>query len=447
MVITKIIINLQPNPYTMIKIEKSNTAINPFGGINFVIDRINRSGINETIDNQLGKRPTQAQYSYSNLLNNLWSVFFCGGDCAEDLNEHLGSFLNQSPYGKTANSDTVLRVLKTLKTERETITSTTGNTYEINKNDRLNQLNISILLLLNLLNRGQYYDFDYDNEILKTEKYDAQNTYKHCKGYFPGMATINGMPVYFENRDGNMSVKTNQDEVLDRCFNMLESNDIRINRSRMDAGSYSQKIVDVVARHSRLFYIRANRCDTLTDRLLEHKDWKKAEINHINYEVCSIDYQPFSSKDKQDAKTYRLVVMRCKKDHTQLDVFTQDNMTYRSILTNDYESSEQDIIAYYNQRGTEERTIDVLNNDFGWKNMPFSFMEENTVFLMVMMICKNIYTWLISNISERFKGLKKTFRLKKFIFRFITVPAKWIKRGRQMILKVFSPKPYEVLQI
>lgn len=431
----------------MLKVEKSNTPINPFGGINFVIDKINRAGINEIIDSQLGKRAAQAEYSYSDLLNNLWSVFFCGGDCTEDLNEHLNPFLNQSPYGKTANSDTVLRVLKTLKTERETVISTTGNAYEINKNDRLNQLNLSILLSLNLLNRGQYYDFDYDNEVLKTEKYDAQNTYKHCKGYFPGMATINGMPVYFENRDGNMSVKTNQDEVLERCFNMLESKAIRINRSRMDAGSYSQKIVDVVARHSRLFYIRANRCDTLTDRLLEHKDWKKVEINHIDYEVCSIDYQPFSKENKQGGTPYRLVVMRCKKDHTQLDMFTQDNMTYRSILTNDYESSEQDIIAYYNQRGTEERTIDVLNNDFGWKNMPFSFMEENTVFLIVMMICKNIYTWLISNISEQFKGLKKTFRLKKFIFRFITVPAKWIKRGRQMILKVFSPKPYEVLQV
>lgn len=431
----------------MIKVEKSNRTINPFGGINFVIDQINRAGISDIVDNQLGGRPAQAKYSYSDLLKNLWSVFFCGGDCAEDLNDHLKSFLSQAPHIKVANADTILGVLKTLKTEKESVISATGNAYEINKNDRLNQLNLSILLSLNLLSKHQYYDFDYDNEVLKTEKFDAQNTYKHCKGYFPGMATINGMPVYFENRDGNMNVKTNQHEVLKRCFNMLESNDIRVNRSRMDAGSYSQKIVDVVARHSRLFYIRANRCDTLTDRLLAHKDWKKVEINHMDCEVCSIDYQPFSREDKQDAKTYRLVVMRCKKDNTQLDMFTQDNMTYRSILTNDYESSEKEIIEYYNQRGTEERTIDVLNNDFGWKNMPFSFMEENTVFLMVMMMCKNIYTWLICKLSENFTDLKKAFRLKKFIFRFITVPAKWIRRSRQMILKVFSAKPYEVLQI
>ena len=431
----------------MVKIEKSIPTVNPFGGINFVIGRINYSGINELIDSQLGKRPAQAEYSYSDLFKSLWSVFFCGGDCSEDLNEHLKPFLCQSPHVKVADADTVLRVLKSLKTEKETVISATGNPYEISKNDKLNQLNISILMVLKLLNEHQYYDFDYDNEVLKTEKFDTQNTYKHCKGYFPGMATIDGMPVYFENRDGNMHVKTNQEEVLERCYNMLKTNGIKINRSRMDAGSYSKKIVDVVACHSRLFYIRANRCEALTNRLLDHKDWKKEEINHIEYEVCSIDYQSFSGEKEEDTASYRLVVMRCKKGDEQLDLFTRDNMQYRSILTNDYESSEKEIIEYYNQRGTEERTIDVLNNDFGWKNMPFSFMEENTVFLTVMMMCKNIYTWLISIFSEKFNDLKKTFRLKKFVFRFITVPAKWIKRGGQMILKVFSHKPYEVLQI
>lgn len=122
-------------------------------------------------------------------------------------------------------------------------------------------------------------------------------------------------------------------------------------------------------------------------------------------------------------------------------------MKYRSILTDDRDSSEQEVIEYYNKRGTEEKAIDILNNDFGWKNMPFSFMEENTVFLMLMMICKNVYAWLLTKISKVFPNIKKNFRIKKFIFRFITVPVKWIETGRRNILKVYSNKPYEVLQI
>jgi len=429
------------------KVEKNNQIINPFGGINFVVDTIKKEGILELIDNQLGKRAKQAQYSYSDIVLNLWSVFFCGGDCAEDVNEHLEEYLQDIPNQKVADADTILRVLKTLKTDKEKVESSTGNIYDINRNDKLNELNICLLKKTNLLKEGEFYDFDYDNEVLKTEKYDTKKTYKMVNGYFPGMATISGMSVYFENRDGNMHVKTNQQEVLERCYKMLNNNGIQINRSRMDAGSYAKEIVEVAEKYSKMFYIRANRCESLTNTLLQHQKWEKVEINNINYEVCSIEYEPFTSKKGEKSKSYRLVVMRRKTDNKQLDMFTADTMEYRSILTNDIKSSEKEVIEYYNARGTEEKTIDILNNDFGWAKMPFSFMEENTVFLMLMMMCKNIYTWLIRKFSEKLSFLDVKFRIKKFIFRFITVPAKWIKTGRQMVLKIFSNKPYELLQV
>ncbi|MBN2663729.1 MAG: IS1380 family transposase [Bacteroidales bacterium] len=429
------------------KVRKNNQIINPFGGINFVVDAIKSEGILELIDNQLGKRARQAQYSYSDLILNLWSVFFCGGDRAEDVNEHLKKYLQDMPNHKVADADTILRVLKTLKTDKEKIESSKGNSYEINKNDKLNELNISILKKTNLLKEGEFYDFDYDNEVLKTEKYDTKKTYKMVNGYFPGMATIAGMPVYFENRDGNMHVKTGQHEVLERSYKALNNNGIYINRSRMDAGSYSKEIIEVVEKYSKNFYIRANRCESLKRTLLQHENWEKTEINNINYELCSIEYEPFTSKKDQEKKSYRLVVMRRKTDNKQVDIFTGDTMEYRSILTDDRKSTEKEVIEYYNARGTEEKTIDILNNDFGWAKMPFSFMEENTVFLMFMMMCKNVYTWLIRKFSEKLSFLDVKFRIKKFIFRFITVPSKWIKTGRQMILKIFSNKPYELLQV
>jgi hypothetical protein len=427
------------------KIEKNNQIINPFGGINFVFKAIKQSGTLDIIDNQLGERPKQATYSYSDLILDLWSVFFCGGDCAEDINEHLKSYLKSVPGMKVANSDTILGVLKSLKTEKEEVKGPTGAVYETNRNDKLNKLNISILKNLGLLKEGGYYDFDYDNEVLKTEKYDTKKTYKMANGYFPGMATIQGMPVYFENKDGNMNVKTDQAELLERCFTMLLAYNILIDRARMDAGSYTKRIVETVAKNCKKFYIRANRCEHLTNELLQNRDWEKVEINNIVYEVCSIEYQPFAYDKGEEKASYRLVVSREKTGETQLDLLTGDTMKYRSILTNDRESSAKEVIEYYNKRGTEEKTIDILNNDFGWGKMPFSFMEENTVFLMVMMICKNIYTWLIGKFAKVFNTLKENFRIKKFIFRFVTVPVKWIKRGRQRILKIYSDKPYELL--
>ena len=129
----------------MAKIEKSKQKINPFGGINFVISEIKKSGILELVDNQLGKRASQAKYSYSDLMLNLWSVFLCGGDCAEDINEHLKEYLESVPDTKVANADTILGVLKNLKTNQEHVISTTGNVYESKKHEKRNQQNSSIL--------------------------------------------------------------------------------------------------------------------------------------------------------------------------------------------------------------------------------------------------------------------------------------------------------------
>ena len=339
---------------------------------------------------------------------------------------------------KVPNADTVLGVLKKLKTEKETVVSERGITYNYNRNDKLNLLNIRIMKTTGLLQEDQLHDFDYDNEVLKTEKYDSKKSYKMVNGYFPGMATIRGMPVYFENRDGNMNVKFKQEDLLERCYEMLKEEGIKIGRSRMDCGSYTSAIVKVLEKFSKKFYLRAMRCDKLEQMLWQVSKWDKIEINYKPYEVCSIEYQPFNN-----GKNYRLVVAREVRKDGQLNIFTKDSMKYRSILTNDRESTEKEVIEYYNARGGEERTIDVLNNDFGWKHMPFSFMHENTVFLIIQMMCKNLYTFLINKFSTYFVGLKRNFRIKKFIFRFITVPSKWIKKSRQKILKLYTDKPYE----
>ena len=45
---------------------------------------------------------------------------------------------------------------------------------------------------------------------------------------------------------------------------------------------------------------------------------------------------------------------------------------YSAILTNDWDMDVNEIVFFYNQRGTIEKEFDVLKNDFGWNNLPFS---------------------------------------------------------------------------
>ena len=79
-----------------------------------------------------------------------------------------------------------------------------------------------------------------------------------------------------------------------------------------------------------------------------------------------------------------------------------------------------------------------MNNGFGWNRLPKSFMAENTVFLLLTALIHNFYKTIMSKLDTRAFGLKKTSRIKAFVFRFISVPAKWIMTARQRVLNIYT---------
>ena len=126
----------------------------------------------------------------------------------------------------------------------------------------MNYLLIKILLAIGQSKSGQEYDFEFDHQLIETEKNDAKPNYKKFLGYSPGVAVINDMIVGIENRDGNTNVLFNQKDTLEIIFKRLEASEVYISRARMDWGSCSEEIVDMVEAHCRHFYIRANRCSS-----------------------------------------------------------------------------------------------------------------------------------------------------------------------------------------
>jgi hypothetical protein len=206
----------------------------------------------------------------------------------------------------------------------------------------------------------------------------------------------------------------------------------------MDAGSYSKDNIDVVSTHSKLFYIRANKNASLTEQIRQIDDWKTIEINHKQYQVASIAFTSFFAE-----RNYRLVVMREKTGDKQLDLFEGEQFNYRCILTNDHQSSEKEVIEYCNARGATEKVFDVQNNDFGRDHLPTSEMASNTVYMILMAMLKNLYLYIVQKVSEVFTDILPTSRLKRFIFRFISVPGRYVYRSRQWILQLYTNRPYE----
>ena len=53
---------------------------------------------------------------------------------------------------------------------------------------------------------GSHVDLDFDHQFVPAHKFDAKYSYRQDHGYFPGWASIGGIIVGGENRDGNTNV-------------------------------------------------------------------------------------------------------------------------------------------------------------------------------------------------------------------------------------------------
>ena len=106
--------------------------------------------VGPVIDKVLGLRCTSFGYQYSEIVGSLSSVYFCSGDCVENVTSHLMPHLSLHPTLRTCSSDTILRGISELSCANTTYTSDTGKVYDFNTATKLNSQ-----LVKALMNTGQ----------------------------------------------------------------------------------------------------------------------------------------------------------------------------------------------------------------------------------------------------------------------------------------------------
>ena len=275
---------------------------------------------------------------------------------------------------------------------------------------------------------------DYDNTVIETEKYDSEWTYKGFKGYQPGVAFLGSTPVYIEGRNGNTSAHYQMLETLQRCLKNLKDRNIPVKVFRSDAAAYQGEVCKLMESEGIEFFIRASSSQLTKDEHNFILKWDNLPPrNDKTIQLAETEIMPFVShySKKVTPPTYRLIV----KKETDED----GKIAYYSIVTNNKTMSAQEVYYFYNKRGNMERQFDDLKNNFNWGRLPFSYMNENFVFMMIGAIAKIIYEYVIKLFSGKVDFVKPSHRLKKFRLHFITVSSYWTKKG---ILKLDSEKDY-----
>ena len=409
-------------------LKNTNTKVTPFGGIHLIHKRLISDKTIQFIDNELGTRSSGSQYNYSDILLSRIYTAYCGGNATEDVNYIRENTLKPLKKISIPSADTILRGDVELATLCEFIETDSESENKININPKLNRFLIRSAIKFNQLNpNSDDLVYDFDHQFIPAEKYDATYSYKNKKGYFPAVATISNIPVYIEGRNGNCNVKTAQLSTHKRALSALKQEGVKPKVARMDSGSYIKEVTDYFHGEDVKFFIRANSSEILLTQAVDAENWRACTINSQDMEVASFKYQFGKHK-------HRIIAYRFANKTGQVSVLTNDAKNYLFIITNDEDISEEEAIKFYNKRGDSERVFDIQNNDFNWNSMPHSFLEENTVYLIIMAFAHIVYKYILGIFSEVVDGLSKTSRLKKFIFRVINIVAKLTRSGRQDVV-------------
>jgi hypothetical protein len=347
-----------------------STTLSSFGGMNFVFEHLNNNKIDVLLQENLPTVAKQSKYSWVDIFYSFMSIYFCGGDCIEDLQTNLKPHFKNNPMVKLVSPDTLLRRLSNLSTQTFFCKTKRGVVlHEYCINEALLNLNIEILNRLGVFNSKELI-LDYDNTIIFNEKSDSKMTYKRDYGYQPGVCTVNEKHIlYIENRNGNSDAKSFQIDTLKRLFDSLENKGIKkVNHFRADAASYQHEVIDLLTQYSNFFYIGCR--NSYVEKYFTQVDqWTKVTDQFGELEIGSVIIKPFMSNSKKSGKnptSYRLVVKRRPRKDGQVNLITQDSYDYRAIITNNNEMTDIELVNFYGHRGNMERQFDILKNDFGW---------------------------------------------------------------------------------
>jgi hypothetical protein len=411
------------------------------GGFPLVQRLFVEQGLPSLLDSSLPQPSPQAVYTASDVVFSFFYTVMMGGSCLEDLNYARGE-LRQIVGFQAPSADTLRTRLQSWSEENvESFSGPHGRIHDsFNYAPGMNAA-LKRTAALSLPPKRGGYRLDVDAHVLEHQKPDARTTYNFKQGYAPLCSFIGPLPVEVEMRGGNTSPKKDIKQHVERTIKALAKEGVRIKEVCSDAAGYNFELMKWLDKSRRRFYIRAVKCAGMEQQITEISQWHPVQDKRQNllYEWAETTW-----------KGYRLIVQRQKKEDGQTDVFSGMAYTYRAIITNDRRKKSNGlfVINHYNKRGGIERNFDILRNDFGWALMPFDNMSENTAYLLLTALCLNLFEWAKKLLAARTTLLGTTaIRVKNFLLRFASVPAQWVKTGRQIFLKLYTHRDYTGLLV
>ena|GEM_PF-3206818 len=407
-----------PQKYT-----SDNKDKNPFGGGDILIDVLQKRGMVKFFDNYLDKRNARAEYTYGEAILTLFTSQCSGGKRTEDVYD-TRRFLKRHPKLKKGMSpDTLLYVYKELSVRstepiKENISEKLAekikkgkafSSHLVNVNDTQNELLVLTALKLGRLKVGVPYILDYDTTTLENKIGHSRKYYNGMgkRAYCPAVGMINKIPIFIENRNGDSNPAFNLVLNIERILELLKKHGITIKIVRIDAAAYSRDFTNFMNEIGMKYVTRARFISVKKEKEFI-RNWAEVTINGCTNKVGD---NIFHFGDEET----RMIVKK---------VPNKGKIKHWGIITNDFETSNEEMLKIYAKRGDCENIFSDLKA-FGWKVMATQSFEANTSYLYLSALNYIMYRFVTKLFTPKIPYFKEGMKFKTFLNKFMPVSTYW----------------------
>jgi len=403
-----------------IKITSTTEKLSRRIGLLITHELIDKIKLEEQVNKEFGKPGSNRGYKASNYVTTMISMFHDGAIHLEDV-KHLESdeyYQDLLRECKLPTSDAIGDWLRRQGDE--------GGEQKVHEVQRY--------MFEKILPDEEGGILDIDATIITSEKGDAEKSYKGIRGYQPMLGIIeeNGLIVGSQFRQGNQSPQGGLWEFIQLCERNYGQ---RIKTVRSDSAGFNKDVIENCILESKYFSVTAKQTTGVLEAIksIPEETWQRGKERdglRAEWEVAETTYT-FSSKKKM----FRLAAKRVPLDN-QGDLFAEYGywIVATNLLMEDYDSNA--VILFHQKRGSMEKAIGELKNQFGLDHLPCGQYGANALYFTTGVLAYNIMQiikWISFPPEERRKSVR-TLR-----YQLIHLAGKLIYHARYAILKVAAP--------
>lgn len=480
---------------------QNNSRMTSYGGIGIYFDLLTRLDFIEMVNRTVSVSGVDQGWCDWQLLLSVILLNICGGDCVDDIShlsndEGLCRLVSRFERGLNTRSRSRARekekkrIKKRWRKRRESILPSSsallrylkrfhrGFSNRVTVKGKGNGINVNVhipelsegLRGLGRMN-GELIEFmqknrnqevatlDMDATLIRSDKMEAQMSYKGFKGYQP----VNvywyeqDMIVHSEFRDGNVPAGYDLKRVFEESLWHVPEGVKQI-YLRSDSAGYRYELLDYCHEGENTRFGRIKFCvsSMVSKEFREavsevsEKDWHPIymEIGNRKVKVKSsqewaeVFYVPSRKGFRIDAPLYRYLAIREKIRQPVFKAFESEeaydfptilcgNKRYRvSGLVTNMDWDGEELIHWVRKRcGQSEHIHSIMKNDFSGGKLPCAEFGANACWWLLMIFSLNLHAIIKELILD---NSWRRRRMKAVRFWIINIAARVVNRSRQL---------------